>query len=579
MLLSQQKRINSRMCYTAEMKDGGGVVDALSMHGECHFHEDDDSNSESTAQCHVEDGDLEKLDLELYNLVFPKSTLGKSLSFRSSEKLSLDTRKTEKDLLIIPSLESPTLPSASADRIESTPATPPRRTTQPSIASPRALKSAFSNSPNKKKGRSSIRGTLRVRGLWDEDTANPFSNVHTDALLSIFSYCTAPELCRLSMVSSRWNFVANQDRAWKSVDATDMLQTLYKFNARANPATAAEETSVALASRLGDHALQKLTIRSIGGSLLADKFLSSAKALQELTLTGFSDLTDTHVHVMLLRVVDGQTRAKTNANNLRKLALEDCPRLTNAVVRSIALHCPNLEELSLRGCCNISDLTPLKSRWKYHEVDSQPSAQSVVAPSSLGSLFAPPVPPKPSLSSLFVPAPSKPSLGSLFDPPPEKSSSRPSTPPNMPDAGAGALAFLFAPPGTSPPGRARRAAYLSPSFTGGSSETISELCHLDVSCTSVTPSSLLQALGMSFSDRKVELRSLRMRGNGESWRDDHLTKFSELVYVAAMKTLEIDVANPCSGESYFTERGLNALLSGAGAMKLRSLLETSLRFC
>jgi hypothetical protein len=559
MLLSDPKATFSRLCCTVREQETASVASSPLL-------------SQSLSELsHGDNGLLAEFDaherLSFDTPVLVKATpaiptSAYTLANFADEIIEMEerTQPTEwKDPSTLPSLSALSVCSDSTTENELYETTPKSNL--------RPLKSSLRSSQYKKKGRCSIRGSLEVRGLWNEDTSNPFSKVHNDALLSILSYCTVPETCRLSMVSSRWNFVANQDRVWKSVDATEMIQTLYKYNSKANPTTAAEETSVALASRLDKHALEKLTLRSIGSSLLADKFHITTNGLQELTLTGFSDLTDTHVHVMLLGVADGQARTKTN-NNLRKVVLDECPRLTNAVIRSIALRCPNLEELSLRGCCNISNLTPLKNRWKHRLVDSPPPVQSAVISSSLGSLFAPPTPPQPSLSSLFAPpAPSKPSLSSLFAPPapPQPSLSSLFAPPTTPDSGAGALASLFEPPGTRPNRFTALNFSLPTSLTRASSSNVAKLCRLDVSYTAVTASSLLEALGYGATDRKVELESLWMQGSGESqWRHDHLTKFSEIVDVGVMQTLDIDCADVKEGESCLTTSGLSALLRGTG---------------
>jgi hypothetical protein len=91
---------------------------------------------------------------------------------------------------------------------------------------------------------------------------------------------------------------------------------------------------------------------------------------------------------------------------LQTLRLEHCPLLTDSSVRSIALTCPHLRVLSLRGCVSIESIAPLRALWKvtarpsalggdaaYVSLPSYPSSSakhraSSAAPLSLASLFA-----------------------------------------------------------------------------------------------------------------------------------------------------------------------------------------------
>jgi hypothetical protein len=239
----------------------------------------------------------------------------------------------------------------------------------------------------------------RVGGLWNpivvanDALASSISHSHHMELLvernaldvlqdttleQVFSFLSMADVLKCTMVDRRCSYIAQRDTIWKRVDATDFCQQAHatfckkhsndssSFSSSLAHAKATKSTSEAL-----DQVLQKyvfassvttsLTIRSIGKHLSAEWFLPGSSSLQELTLSGFDDLTDTHVHVMLLTQgyhhfhhhqggVMAAAACKSNAvNKLRKLVLEDCPLLTNASVRSIATRCTNLEELSLEG--------------------------------------------------------------------------------------------------------------------------------------------------------------------------------------------------------------------------------------
>lgn len=459
------------------------------------------------------------------------------------------------------------------------------------IVPPPPLKSAFKSSKLHKKA---SRG---VRGLWNESHSNPFTNVDNDLFLSIRSFLSLPDQCRLSMVSRRFNHVSSIDKAWETVDATEMVHKLYEFHLfTSGEKTAASETSASLTSRLNKHAIRSLTIRNIDHRLQANRFLPRTQTLQELTLTGFRDLTDTHVHVMLLGVADVQARTKT-VNRLRKLELKSCSLLSDPVVRSIALHCPYLEELSLFGCDKISDIRPLATRFK-HRLGIRMNLSAPTASLPLSSLFAFPRAPKepgvcltPPLSqvvrseplaSLFsLPATNASSLASEMVPesvlrstsfdappasntletclvPPKTSQLAVATPPRLAAQSTagniGSLICLFAPPGTSP--NTRRA---SPSLQR--LPTRSNLSILDLSYTSVPAANLLKALvgDDEIGARVVELKKLLMLGTGEVWQDHHLQQLCKVVDMTHVKTLEIDYP---SSTSYVTEGGLQNFLKG-----------------
>jgi hypothetical protein len=222
-------------------------------------------------------------------------------------------------------------------------------------------------------------------------------------------------------------------------------------------------------------------------------------------------------------------------NVLRKLALEQCPLLTNASIRSIAHNCPHLEELSLRGNHQMDDITPLKDMWKLQ----------TKAPSTKTNLKQPTT----SMNSLFA----------LVRPPVLVVHDCPSTPPPPPpppatasaSASAG-LVSLFALPGTSPTrGRAT-------SFTPATLKPRKLSC-VDFSNTKITA----QAVVNSFhrAPGVVELESIVMRGSGESWSDVQLKALSKTLSVSKLCTFDIGCANAFAGSTSVTDAGLEALFS------------------
>lgn len=409
-------------------------------------------------------------------------------------------------------------------------------------------------SPNSKPLKSSLRTSLskgkkaragptkrRVRGLWNENPSCLFSDLHDDLLLFIMSHLSLGDLCLSSMVCRHWKYVTSLESAWKDVDATDYVRRTHPFHMRKSPDAAAEANSTALATHLQSHSPEKLTIRSIEHYLTADTYLPSLQGLQELTLTGFADFTDTHVHVMLLSLSKTDLKPTANfemkargkkENVLRKLVLEQCPLLTNASIRSIAYNCPNLEELSLRGNHQMDDITPLNDMWKL-----EPSKMSLKQQStSTTSLFAP----------LQVQVP-------VVVP------DRPSTPPQA-TASAG-LASLFALPGTSP--QRGRATSQTPTYVKPK-----KLTRVDFSNTKITA----QALVNSFhrAPGVVELESIVMRGSGESWSDVQLKALSKTLSVSKLSTFDIRCANAFTGSTAITDVGLEALFSTTTVTSARS---------
>jgi len=362
-----------------------------------------------------------------------------------------------------------------------------------------------------------------------------------------------------------------------------------------------------VAANSNNNAIRSLSVRSVGRRLDADTFLPKIHdGLRELTLSGFEGLTDVHVNVMLLShpVVpdDGHHRgggddapngtaaasrrrifrrksvqssalaaspafltsggggATTNPN-LRVLRIEDCPLLTEKCLRSIALACPNLRELSLKGCPNVESDEPLKDCWKKM---TRKATTTTTTPSVTVVAPSPAPPPQGSLQSLFSPPPPKAST----PPPPAVVA-----PSNSATAG---LASLFAPPtGTTPP-RPPRPSAAGSAASGGCG---GQLCKIDLSGTKVTPSGLTEALEVACRSSAsgaaaglVQLECIRMGGSGESWRDDDLLRLSSHVEMSALRTLDIGCSDVRTGSSNLTSSGLDSMSSAANAFPFLSSL-------
>jgi hypothetical protein len=426
--------------------------------------------------------------------------------------------------------QNPQLPELSSTPLGSTSSSLYHAVSPPSKPLKSSLRTSSSNGKQARAGPSK----RRVRGLWNEKgSLCPFSDLHDDILLSIMSHLRLDDLCASSMVCRRWKHVSSQESAWKHVDATAFVRKTHPFHVRESPdaAAAAEANSHALAARLQSHSPETLTIRSIEHYLTADTYLPSLQGLQELTLTGFADLTDTHVHVMLLYLAKADLNVNTNVNFemkargkkknvLRKLALEQCPLLTNASIRSIAHNCPHLEELSLRGNHQMDDVTPLKDMWmlKHKSLSTKPILKH--PPTSMTSLFAP----------LQLDCPS--------------------TPPSTPVSASAGLASLFALPGTSPT-HGRVSSFIPAAVKPR------KLTRVDFSNTRITAQAVVHSLNRA--PGVAELQSIVMRGSGESWSDVQFKALSKTLSVSKLSTFDIGCANAFAGSTAVTGVGLEAL--------------------
>jgi F-box domain len=430
----------------------------------------------------------------------------------------------------------------------------------------------------------------RVRGLWGGESSSSkvngsspsssredlFAQLYNEQLQQILSFLSMSDIICMSKVSKRWKHVALQkdgggdssSSCWNHVDATEFVHQTYRYFATrsnsSNPdddddddsaatvkaAAAAKATSLALGDALQDRCPTRLTIQSIQHHLDPDIFLPSRiHRLQHLTMTDFANLTDTHVHVLFLSSVSTTTSSSSSAMMtchkkvissacpqlpLSRLNVDDCPRLTNACLLSIALHCPNLEHLSVCGNQRIDSLVALKDCWKV--VMNTKNERPAAAPSSLSSSSSSAPPSSSNMTTttpavntdcaddpLFMPLPPKlsasaalpMSLQTLFaqpQPPPLKLTPKLSVQTSYAPSSTTAndLAYLFAPPtGTSPKrpppapmtlhGRQRASSFSSSAATSAAAAgggRGGKLTSIDFSFTKIaaTPCLLLESL-------------------------------------------------------------------------------------
>lgn len=394
-----------------------------------------------------------------------------------------------------------------------------------------ALKTSSLLSPTK-----NGRTKRRVRGLWGDDSQ--FSQLHDETLMSVMRFFSMKDLCIVSMVCQRWKNIALHPDFWKRIEASDFVEAAYDHYSSSETASgrpsASKSTSLELADRLERHSPQSLVIHSIQHRLSADNFSSSLPSLQELTLTSFDELTDTHVHVLLLSSSCKNVQARSKRSCiLKRLVLEHCPHLTDTAVQSIGKMCLELEELSLKGCRNITDPKPLKELWnlvkKPVTLSAPPAARAPPPLSAMAMLFSPPPPP--------APAPLPP---------------RPSTPTST-------LQSLFAPPGNSPPRTADVVSFLPRSLSNGSTTNEpGQLKSINLSNTGVTAKSLLAAWKMVPPGNSICLRHLLLDGNGDSWNDSFLLEMASMLDLSKLRTLNLGCSLP---SSKVTDKGLQNLVS------------------
>ena len=220
----------------------------------------------------------------------------------------------------------------------------------------------------------------RVRGLWNPSCCCLFSHLHNGTIVNVLSFLNMKDLVTCFRVCRRWNHVAASPALWQRVDATEFVQATFQQHCKNKSTDARVATSQTLLSYLQHYAtnIKSLTICSIQTFLDANSFLPTiTSSLQELTLTGYANLTDTHVKVMFL---------STKHNNIHTLVLKDCPLLTNATIESISRHAKHVQTLSLQKCRNITSIHALQDVW---DVATLTDSTNTTAMTSLQSLFAP----------------------------------------------------------------------------------------------------------------------------------------------------------------------------------------------
>lgn len=240
------------------------------------------------------------------------------------------------------------------------------RVTRPPLVS--CLRRQAKRSP---RAATSVSKQRRVHGLWNNDYSCLFTPLHNDLIVECLSFLDLKDLVAASRVCQRWEHCAQDTNLYESVDATEFVQAQY------NKHKDSKRTSQVLLQLLKPHAstMKALTIRSIGQALDPIVFLPVlSNSLRQLTLTGWSSLTDVHVQVMFLSIL--------TKNHLQTLVLDKCPLLTNATIQHVARHCNDLQELSVRDCTKMSNLDALQQ--------SRDTTRTCVTKSSLQSLFAPP---------------------------------------------------------------------------------------------------------------------------------------------------------------------------------------------
>ncbi|KAL3926235.1 MAG: hypothetical protein SGBAC_013557, partial [Bacillariaceae sp.] len=162
----------------------------------------------------------------------------------------------------------------------------------------------------------------RVHGLWDDATTcsrgtigtgmpvkkknpNIFYQLRDETIVHCLSFLSGEpnDLLAVSQTGRRFrSLVTTSSTLWKSVDATNFVHSVYQQSeSKQSKQSSATTTTKALAKLLLKYPPETLTIRDIGDKLqVNESFLPPAGRLKHLTLTHFQDLTDTHVHVMLL---------------------------------------------------------------------------------------------------------------------------------------------------------------------------------------------------------------------------------------------------------------------------------------
>jgi hypothetical protein len=232
--------------------------------------------------------------------------------------------------------------------------------------------------------------------------------------------------------------------------------------------------------------------------------------------------------------------------------LEDCPKLTNATVRSIAssVCCANLESLSLRGNPQVNDVLPLapllktQARTRLPAPSPRQGARTGFSP--LAGLFG-------STPSLQPQTPATPAL-----------SPSSVTPPNT-KTSTSTLESLFAPPGTSPTRSLFNTSSPAASANSNSHPMFpifrdsggGSLQRLDLRGTGVLPKAWIECCRRVASSRLILLRSFVMDGNG--WSNQDLKELTKLLALRDLQTNDLPVVDAPNHGSLLTLGGASPL--------------------
>ena len=182
--------------------------------------------------------------------------------------------------------------------------------------------------------------TLPRASFWNVRCSCIFSALPDELLLfNVFSFLQAPEICKLSAVSSRWKFLSTDPILWREVDLSKHAQVIDSqvFNS--------------IMSRVGDHVhqLKLCNLKFVGHDALVrlgQSHLSRNASLKALHLCSIKIVDMSILSSILLSPAGG---------SLRELSLFGCANVDDDCIRLIRRTCVKLADLSVRGCLKITD--------------------------------------------------------------------------------------------------------------------------------------------------------------------------------------------------------------------------------
>ena len=178
------------------------------------------------------------------------------------------------------------------------------------------------------------------RSFWNTACHCHFSCIPDEILLfNVFSYLEQRELCEISLVCRRWNFLAGDRLLWRKLDFTrlpPLKSEMHLVGDRAvNLFSKRFGSSVESVKLCNCHGVSKSGLISL---------IQNAHELRELHLCSLTSVSD-----------DLVVRLVKTAPHLEKLSLYGCIQVSDVSMYAIGRHCKNLRELSLRGCTKVSD--------------------------------------------------------------------------------------------------------------------------------------------------------------------------------------------------------------------------------